>query len=165
MLEESVVTWTFSHSLSCFFCSSETVKGSWKEPITTCGDQQNGAAMEAFLQLLSGYGRTFTGMEAINNLPNNMPLPSASPASPTWPRKPSLPLQNSGTHTPGLLEDLSKNGRLPELKLPVDGCSDLEDSFTILQSKRSQTGTSRRPYLHRHIRNLSFQSEQAVLGH
>lgn len=73
-------------------------------------------------------------MEAINNLPNNMPLPSASPLH-QLDLKPSLPLQNSGTHTPGLLEDLSKNGRLPELKLPVNGCSDLEDSFTILQSK------------------------------
>ena len=73
-------------------------------------------------------------MEAINNLPNNMPLPSASPLH-QLDLKPSLPLQNSGTHTPGLLEDLSKNGRLPELKLPVNGCNDLEDSFTILQSK------------------------------
>lgn len=73
-------------------------------------------------------------MEAINNLPNNMPLPSASPLH-QLDLKPSLPLQNSGTHTPGLLEDLSKNGRLPEIKIPVNGCSDLEDSFTILQSK------------------------------
>lgn len=64
----------------------------------------------------------------------NMPLPSASPLH-QLDLKPSLPLQNSGTHTPGLLEDLSKNGRLPEIKLPVNGCSDLEDSFTILQSK------------------------------
>nr|XP_013015844.1 mastermind-like protein 3 [Cavia porcellus] len=74
------------------------------------------------------------GMEAINNLPNNLPLPSASPLH-QLDLKPSLPLQNSGTHGPGLLEDLSKNGRLPEIKLPVNGCSDLEDSFTILQSK------------------------------
>lgn len=73
-------------------------------------------------------------MEAINNLANNMPLSSASPLH-QLDLKPSLPLQNSGTHTPGLLEDLSKNGRLPELKIPVNGCSDLEDSFTILQSK------------------------------
>ncbi|XP_053437850.1 mastermind-like protein 3 isoform X3 [Nycticebus coucang] len=73
-------------------------------------------------------------MEAINNLPNSMPLPSASPLH-QLDLKPSLSLQNSGTHPPGLLEDLSKNGRLPEIKLPVNGCSDLEDSFTILQSK------------------------------
>nr|XP_044987113.1 mastermind-like protein 3 isoform X2 [Jaculus jaculus] len=73
-------------------------------------------------------------MEAINNLPNSMPLPSASPLH-QLDLKPSLPLQNSGTHTPGLLEDLSKNGRLPEIKLPVNGCGDLEESFTIVQSK------------------------------
>ncbi|XP_075786041.1 mastermind-like protein 3 isoform X3 [Pelodiscus sinensis] len=48
--------------------------------------------------------------------------------------KPSLPLQNSGTHASGL-EDLGKNGGLPEIKLPVNGCSDLEDSFNILQNK------------------------------
>ncbi|XP_036982069.2 mastermind-like protein 3 isoform X3 [Artibeus jamaicensis] len=74
-------------------------------------------------------------MEAINSLPSNMPLPSASPLH-QLDLKPSLPLQNSGTHTPGLLEDLSKNGRLAEMKLqPVNGCSDLEDSFATLQSK------------------------------
>ncbi|KYO36150.1 mastermind-like protein 3 isoform A [Alligator mississippiensis] len=48
--------------------------------------------------------------------------------------KPSLPLQNSGTHPTGL-EDLGKNGGLPEIKLPVNGCSEIEESFNILQNK------------------------------
>nr|XP_020756279.1 mastermind-like protein 3 [Odocoileus virginianus texanus] len=99
------------------------------------GDQQNGACDGSFSPTSKRIRKDIpTGMEAINNLPNNMPLPSASPLH-QLDLKPSLPLQNSGTHTPGLLEDLSKNGRLPELKLPVNGCSDLEDSFTIVQSK------------------------------
>ena len=99
------------------------------------GDQQNGACDGSFSPTSKRIRKDIpTGMEAINNLPNNMPLPSASPLH-QLDLKPSLPLQNSGTHTPGLLEDLSKNGRLPELKLPVNGCNDLEDSFTILQSK------------------------------
>ncbi|KAM7142625.1 mastermind-like protein 3 isoform 2-T2 [Molossus nigricans] len=100
------------------------------------GDQQNGACDGSFSPTSKRIRKDIpTGMEAINSLPNNMPLPSASPLH-QLDLKPSLPLQNSGSHTPGLLEDLSKNGRLPEIKLqPVNGCSDLEDSFTILQSK------------------------------
>ncbi|CAD7671212.1 unnamed protein product [Nyctereutes procyonoides] len=94
------------------------------------GDQQNGACDGSFSPTSKRIRKDIpTGMETIN-----MPLPSASPLH-QLDLKPSLPLQNSGTHTPGLLEDLSKNGRLPEIKLPVNGCSDLEDSFTILQSK------------------------------
>jgi mastermind-like protein len=99
------------------------------------GDQQNGACDGSFSPTSKRMRRDIAaGMEAINNLPGNMSLPPASPLH-QLDLKPSLPLQNSGTHTPGLLEDLSKNGRLPEIKLPVNGCSDLEDSFTILQSK------------------------------
>ncbi|XP_005386736.1 PREDICTED: mastermind-like protein 3 isoform X2 [Chinchilla lanigera] len=95
------------------------------------GDQQNGACEGSFSPTSKRMRKDMpAGMEAINNLP----LPSASPLH-QLDLKPSLPLQNSGTHGPGLLEDLSKNGRLPEIKLPVNGCSDLEDSFTILQSK------------------------------
>ncbi|XP_032713203.1 mastermind-like protein 3 isoform X2 [Lontra canadensis] len=94
------------------------------------GDQQNGACDGSFSPTSKRIRKDIpTGMETIN-----MPLPSASPLH-QLDLKPSLPLQNSGTHTPGLLEDLSKNGRLPEIKLPVNGCSDLEDSFTILQGK------------------------------
>ncbi|XP_030895081.1 mastermind-like protein 3 [Leptonychotes weddellii] len=94
------------------------------------GDQQNGACDGSFSPTSKRIRKDIpTGMETLN-----MPLPSASPLH-QLDLKPSLPLQNSGTHTPGLLEDLSKNGRLPEIKLPVNGCSDLEDSFTILQSK------------------------------
>uniref|UniRef100_H0XXA1 Mastermind like transcriptional coactivator 3 n=1 Tax=Otolemur garnettii TaxID=30611 RepID=H0XXA1_OTOGA len=99
------------------------------------GDQQNGACDGNFSPTSKRIRKDISaGMEAINNLPNSMPLPSASPLH-QLDLKPSLSLQNSGTHAPGLLEDLSKNGRLPEIKLPVNGCSDLEDSFTILQSK------------------------------
>ncbi|XP_076996099.1 mastermind-like protein 3 isoform X2 [Tamandua tetradactyla] len=99
------------------------------------GDQQNGACDGSFSPPSKRIRKDIpAGMDAINNLPNNMPLPSASPLH-QLDLKPSMPLQNSGTHTPGLLEDLGKNGRLPEIKLPVNGCSDLEDSFTILQNK------------------------------
>ena len=61
MLEESTVTWRFSHSLSCFFCSSKRLwKGSWKEPDHHLMETSRMAlAMEAFLQLASGYERTF----------------------------------------------------------------------------------------------------------
>ncbi|MEJ1277501.1 hypothetical protein NN561_008418 [Cricetulus griseus] len=99
------------------------------------GEQQNGACDGSFSPTSKRIRKDLpTGMEAINNLPNNMPLPSASPCH-QLDLKPSLPLQNSAAHTPGLLEDLGKNGRLPEIKLPVNGCGDLEDSFAILQSK------------------------------
>ncbi|KAM5255927.1 mastermind-like protein 3 [Ctenodactylus gundi] len=99
------------------------------------GDQQNGACDGSFSPTNKRIRKDMpAGMEAINNLPNNMPLPSASPLH-QLDLKPSLPLQNSGTHPSGLLEDLSKNSRLPEIKLPVNGCSDLEDGFAILQSK------------------------------
>ncbi|XP_051013722.1 mastermind-like protein 3 [Acomys russatus] len=95
------------------------------------GDQQNGACDGSFSPTSKRIRKDLaTGMEAINN----MPLPSASPLH-QLDLKPSLPLQNSAAHAPGLLEDLSKNGRLPEIKLPVNGCGDLEDSFALLQSK------------------------------
>lgn len=94
------------------------------------GDQQNGACDGSFSPTSKRIRKDLgTGLEAINNLPNNMPLTSASPLH-QLDLKPSLPLQNSAAHTPGLLEDLSKNGRLP-----VNGCGDLEDSFAILQNK------------------------------
>ncbi|XP_025898389.1 mastermind-like protein 3 [Nothoprocta perdicaria] len=48
--------------------------------------------------------------------------------------KASLPLQNSRTHSGGL-EDLGKNGGLSEIKLPVNGCNELDDGFNILQNK------------------------------
>ncbi|XP_042557825.1 mastermind-like protein 3 [Dipodomys spectabilis] len=99
------------------------------------GDQQNGACDGSFSPTSKRVRKDLpAGMDAINSLPNSMPLPSASPLH-QLDLKPSLPLQNSGTHAPGLLEDLSKNGRLPEIKIPVNGCSDLENSFTLLQNK------------------------------
>ncbi|XP_012582208.1 PREDICTED: mastermind-like protein 3 [Condylura cristata] len=99
------------------------------------GDQQNGACDGSFSPTSKRLRKDLAaGMEAINNLPSHMPLPSASPLH-QLDLKPSLPLQNSGPHTPGLLDDLSKNGRLPEIKLPVNGCSALDESFTILQGK------------------------------
>lgn len=121
-----------SSSFLFLFQLQETVKRKLegaRSPLN--GDQQNGACDGSFSPTSKRMRKDITtGMEAIGN----MPLPSASPLH-QLDLKPSLPLQNSGTHTPGLLEDLSKNGRLPEIKLPVNGCSDLEDSFTILQSK------------------------------
>lgn len=121
-----------SSSFLFLFQLQETVKRKLegaRSPLN--GDQQNGACDGSFSPTSKRMRKDIAaGMEAIGN----MPLPSASPLH-QLDLKPSLPLQNSGTHTPGLLEDLSKNGRLPEIKLPVNGCSDLEDSFTILQSK------------------------------
>lgn len=73
-------------------------------------------------------------MDGISSLPNNLPLPSISPLH-QLDMKPSLPLQNSGAHAGGL-DDLGKNGGLPDIKLPLNGCSDLEDSFNILHNNK-----------------------------
>ncbi|KAM4834167.1 mastermind-like protein 3 isoform 2-T2 [Thomomys bottae] len=100
------------------------------------GDQQNGTCDGSFSPTSKRVRKDLpAGMDGINNLPNNMPLPPEASPLHQLDLKPSLPLKNSGSHPPGLLEDLSKNGRLPEIKIPVNGCSDLESSFPLLQSK------------------------------
>ncbi|KAM7168542.1 mastermind-like protein 3 isoform 1-T1 [Macrochelys suwanniensis] len=97
------------------------------------GEQQNGVCDGSFSPTSKRIRKDVPGIETINSLPNNLPLPSVSPLH-QLDMKPSLPLQKSGTHASGL-EDLGKNGGLPEIKLPVNGCSELEDSFNILQNK------------------------------
>ncbi|XP_059578030.1 mastermind-like protein 3 isoform X3 [Alligator mississippiensis] len=97
------------------------------------GEQQNGVCDGSFSPTSKRIRKDVPGIDAINSLPNNLPIPSVSPLH-QLDMKPSLPLQNSGTHPTGL-EDLGKNGGLPEIKLPVNGCSEIEESFNILQNK------------------------------
>ncbi|XP_053886814.1 mastermind-like protein 3 isoform X2 [Malaclemys terrapin pileata] len=97
------------------------------------GEQQNGICDDSFSPTSKRIRKDVPGIDTINSLPNNLPLPSVSPLH-QLDMKPSLPLQKSGNHASGL-EDLGKNGGLPEIKLPVNGCSELEDSFNILQNK------------------------------
>ncbi|XP_054248388.1 mastermind-like protein 3 [Indicator indicator] len=94
------------------------------------GEQQNGVCDGSFSPTSK---RIRKDVEAINSLPNNLPLPAVSPLHQLDMKAP-LPLQNSGTHSTGL-EDLGKNGGVSEIKLPVNGCNELEDSFNILQNK------------------------------
>ncbi|XP_048189735.1 LOW QUALITY PROTEIN: mastermind-like protein 3 [Perognathus longimembris pacificus] len=105
------------------------------------GDQQNGTCDGSFSPTSKRVRKDLpAGMDALHSLPNNsVPLPSASPLH-QLDLKPPLPLQNSGTHAQGLLEDLSKNGRLPEIKLPVNGCGDLENSFGLKQEPLDDAG-------------------------
>nr|XP_047930923.1 mastermind-like protein 3 isoform X2 [Anser cygnoides] len=97
------------------------------------GEQQNGVCDGSFSPTSKRIRKDVPGIEAINSLPNNLPLPAVSPLH-QLDMKASLPLQNSGTHSSGL-EDLSKNGGLSEIKLPVNGCNELDDGFNILQNK------------------------------
>ncbi|XP_074761167.1 mastermind-like protein 3 isoform X2 [Athene noctua] len=97
------------------------------------GEQQNGVCDGSFSPTSKRIRKDVPGIEAINSLPNNLPLPSVSPLHQLDMKAP-LPLQNSGTHGSGL-EDLGKNGGLSEIKLPVNGCNELDDSFNILQNK------------------------------
>uniref|UniRef100_A0A663M267 Mastermind like transcriptional coactivator 3 n=2 Tax=Athene cunicularia TaxID=194338 RepID=A0A663M267_ATHCN len=97
------------------------------------GEQQNGICDGSFSPTSKRIRKDVPGIEAINSLPNNLPLPSVSPLHQLDMKAP-LPLQNSGTHGSGL-EDLGKNGGLSEIKLPVNGCNELDDSFNILQNK------------------------------
>ncbi|CAN0152810.1 unnamed protein product [Bubo scandiacus] len=97
------------------------------------GEQQNGVCDGSFSPTSKRIRKDVSGIEAINSLPNNLPLPSVSPLHQLDMKAP-LPLQNSGTHGSGL-EDLGKNGGLSEIKLPVNGCNELDESFNILQNK------------------------------
>ncbi|KAM7111868.1 mastermind-like protein 3 isoform 1-T1 [Ciconia maguari] len=97
------------------------------------GEQQNGVCDGSFSPTSKRIRKDVPGIEAINSLPNNLPLPAVSPLHQLDMKAP-LPLQNSGTHGSGL-EDLGKNGGLSEIKLPVNGCNELDDSFNILQNK------------------------------
>ncbi|XP_051474648.1 mastermind-like protein 3 [Apus apus] len=95
------------------------------------GEQQNGVCDGSFSPTSKRIRKDVPGIEAINSLPNNLPLPAVSPLHQLDMK---APLQNSGTHNSGL-EDLGKNGGLSEIKLPINGCNELDDSFNILQNK------------------------------
>uniref|UniRef100_A0A8C3IX21 Mastermind like transcriptional coactivator 3 n=1 Tax=Chrysemys picta bellii TaxID=8478 RepID=A0A8C3IX21_CHRPI len=126
--------WFLFFSFFSSFKLQETVKRKLegaRSPLN--GEQQNGVCDGSFSPTSKRIRKDVPGIDTINSLPNNLPLPSVSPLH-QLDMKPSLPLQKSGTHASGL-EDLGKNGGLPEIKLPVNGCSELEDSFNILQNK------------------------------
>ncbi|XP_056346501.1 mastermind-like protein 3 isoform X1 [Oenanthe melanoleuca] len=97
------------------------------------GEQQNGVCDGKFSPTSKRTRKDVPGIEAINSLPINLPLPAVSPLHQLDMKAP-LPLQNSGTHRSGL-EDLGENGGLSEIKLPVNGCNELDESFNILQNK------------------------------
>ncbi|NXA33817.1 MAML3 protein, partial [Eudromia elegans] len=97
------------------------------------GEQQNGICDGSFSPTSKRVRKDGPGIEAVNSLPNNLPLPAVSPLH-QLDMKASLPLQNSRTHS-SALEDLGKNGGLSEIKLPVNGCNELDDSFNILQNR------------------------------
>ncbi|XP_058048260.1 mastermind-like protein 3 isoform X1 [Ahaetulla prasina] len=99
------------------------------------GEQQNGVCDRSFSPTNKRIRKDVSGIERVNSLPNSLPLSSISPLH-QLDLKPSLPLQNSGTHE-GTLEDLGKNGGLSDLKLPINGCTELEDSFNILHNNSS----------------------------
>ncbi|XP_063013036.1 mastermind-like protein 3 isoform X1 [Melospiza melodia melodia] len=97
------------------------------------GEQQNGVCDGSFSPTSKRTRKDGPGIEAINSLPINLPLPAVSPLHQLDMKAPVL-LQNSGTHRSGL-EDLGENGGLSEIKLPVNGCSELDDGFNILHNK------------------------------
>uniref|UniRef100_A0A8C3MEZ8 Uncharacterized protein n=1 Tax=Geospiza parvula TaxID=87175 RepID=A0A8C3MEZ8_GEOPR len=97
------------------------------------GEQQNGVCDGNFSPTSKRTRKDVPGIEAINSLPINLPLPAVSPLHQLDMKAPLL-LQNSGTHRSGL-EDLGENGGLSEIKLPVNGCSELDDGFNILHNK------------------------------
>ncbi|RLW00891.1 hypothetical protein DV515_00008546 [Chloebia gouldiae] len=97
------------------------------------GEQQNGVCDGNFSPTSKRTCKDVPGIEAINSFPINLPLPAVSPLQQLDMKAPLL-LQNSRTHRSGL-EDLGENGGLSEIKLPVNGCNELDDSFNILHSK------------------------------
>ncbi|XP_004911180.2 mastermind-like protein 3 isoform X1 [Xenopus tropicalis] len=94
------------------------------------GEQQNGVCDGRFSPSAKRRRKELPGMDTLNNL-SNMPLPSVSPLH-QLDIKPHI--QNSGIHSGGL-EDVSKNGGQQDIKLAVNGSSDLEESLNILQNK------------------------------
>lgn len=117
-----------------FFKLQETVKRKLegaRSPLN--GEQQNGVCDGSFSPPSKRTRKDVPGIEAINSLPINLPLPAVCPLQQLDMKAPLL-LQNSGAHRSGL-EDLGENGGLSEMKLPVNGCNELDDGFNILHSK------------------------------
>ncbi|KAM8940452.1 mastermind-like protein 3 isoform 2-T2 [Pelodytes ibericus] len=96
------------------------------------GEQQNGICEGRFSPSAKRRRKEVPAVESLNNL-SNMPLPSVSPLH-QLDIKPHLPVPNSASHSSGL-EDISKNGGQQDMKLALNGSSEIDDSFNILQNK------------------------------
>lgn len=96
------------------------------------GEQQNGVCDGSFSPTHKRLRKELAaGLEPVG-LP---PMPAVSPLH-QLDLKPALPLPSSGAHgPPALLDELNKNGRIPDMKLPVNGCGDLDERFPALQGK------------------------------
>ncbi|XP_075055740.1 mastermind-like protein 3 isoform X2 [Mixophyes fleayi] len=99
------------------------------------GEQQNGICDERFSPSAKRRRKELPGMDTLNNL-SNMPLPSVSPLH-QLDIKPHLPVPSNVTHSGGL-EDINKNGGQQDVKLAVNGSSELEESFNILNKEMKQ---------------------------
>ncbi|XP_063776444.1 mastermind-like protein 3 [Pseudophryne corroboree] len=99
------------------------------------GEQQNGICDERFSPSAKRRRKEIPGMDTLNNL-SSMPLPSVSPLH-QLDIKPHLPVLSSVTHSGGL-EDINKNGGQQDVKLAVNGSSELEESFNILNKEMKQ---------------------------
>ncbi|XP_043917563.1 mastermind-like protein 3 [Protopterus annectens] len=97
------------------------------------GEQQNGVCDSSFSPTTKRIRKDGPGLDATNCFPNNLPVPSVSPLH-HLDIKPTLPLQNSGTHISGL-DDADKNSGVSDLKVPINGSAELEEGFNLVQSK------------------------------
>ncbi|XP_063314518.1 mastermind-like protein 3 isoform X2 [Pelobates fuscus] len=96
------------------------------------GEQQNGVCDGRFSPSAKRRRKDVPAVEPLGNL-SNMPLPSVSPLQ-QLDIKPHLPVSNNAVNSSGL-EDISKNGGQQEMKLALNGCGELDNSYNILQNK------------------------------
>ncbi|XP_072261949.1 mastermind-like protein 3 [Pyxicephalus adspersus] len=99
------------------------------------GEQQNGICDDRYSPSAKRRRKDIQGMDTLNNIPN-MPLPSVSPLH-QLDIKPHLPVTNSVTHS-GATEDMSKNGGQQDVKLAVNGSSELEESFNVNKDTKQE---------------------------
>lgn len=99
------------------------------------GEQQNGICDGRYSPSAKRRRKDIQGMDTLNNI-SNMPLPSVSPLH-QLDIKPHLPVTNSVTHSSGT-EDINKNGAQQDVKLAVNGSSELEESFNVINKEMKQ---------------------------
>ncbi|XP_077333057.1 mastermind-like protein 3 isoform X1 [Lithobates pipiens] len=99
------------------------------------GEQQNGICDDRYSPSAKRRRKDIQGMDTLNNI-SNMPLPSVSPLH-QLDIKPHLPVTNSVTHSGGA-EDINKNGGQQDVKVAVNGSSELEENFNILNKEMKQ---------------------------